>query len=84
MVEHTLKDSKVEMAERVFQSGREKKRGRERDGADIEPHSLINPEKLRRVGTYFSGIQNRLPPLSFLSDTVCYCFSLILNWNAWF
>ena len=23
------------------------RRGRERDGADIEPHSLINPEKLR-------------------------------------
>lgn len=35
MVEHTLKDSKVEMAEDVFESGRVKKS--EGDGPDIEP-----------------------------------------------
>lgn len=37
MVEHTLKDSKVEMAERVFQRGGEKKEQVESDGPDIGP-----------------------------------------------
>lgn len=60
MVEHTLKDSKVEMAERVFQRGRGKRTGRGRDGPDIEPHSLINPEKLKPSDTHFSGIESIL------------------------
>lgn len=38
MVEHTLKDSKVEMAEDVFESGRVKKSKESKwDGPDIEP-----------------------------------------------
>lgn len=43
MVEHTLKDSKVEMAERVFHRGENEGGG---DGSDTERHSLINPKKL--------------------------------------
>lgn len=50
MVEHTLKDSKVEMAEDVFESGR----GELGEGGRLAwywAHSHINPEKLR---IYFS------------------------------
>lgn len=47
MVEHSLKDSKVETAECVFQRGREKNKDREaeRDGPDVEPLTLINQQK---------------------------------------
>lgn len=42
-MEHTLKDSKVEMAERVFQRGGKEGGG---EGSDTQSHSLINPKKL--------------------------------------
>lgn len=54
MVEHTLKDSKVETAECVFQRGREKSnedREAERDGPDVEPLTLINLQQ--NINTYF-------------------------------
>lgn len=85
MVEHALKDSKVEMAARVSQRGREKKRrkGRERDWLDIVPHSLINPGKLLKY--LFLGYQEcPLPLLSVLPDIMQPRFSLILNREALF